>query len=147
MDRRIVLGSKEYFSGIDKIPFEGTKSDNPLAFRYYDAEKEIGGKTLENHLRFAVAYWHSFGPNGADPFGIDTKDYPWLTAEDPIARSIEKMDAAFQWLGLYHQKIHVLSEMNKHIACSVNGAKIDLGYSPEFSLETGMHTSLSELYN
>ena len=98
MDRRIVLGSKEYFSGIEKIPFEGTESDNPLAFRYYDSEKEIGGKTLENHLRFAVAYWHSFGPNGADPFGIDTKDYPWLTAADPIARSIEKMDAAFEFI-------------------------------------------------
>ena len=56
-------------------------------------------------------------------------------------------DLIIQKFGFYHQKIHVLSEMNKHIACSVNGAKIDLGYSPEYSLEIGMHTSLSEMYN
>ena len=64
-----------------------------------------------------------------------------------VSTIAEKTDEVLQRLGLYHQKIHVLSEMNKHIACSVNGAKIDLGYSPEYSLEIGMHTSLSEMYN
>jgi len=64
-----------------------------------------------------------------------------------VSTIAEKTDEVLQRLGLYHQKIHVLSELNKNIACSVNGAKTDLGYSPEFSLETGMHNSLSELYN
>ncbi|MDP7444894.1 MAG: xylose isomerase [Candidatus Poseidoniia archaeon] len=94
----IVTGAKEYFTGIDRIPFEGTESYNPLAFRYYDADKVLGDKTLEEHLRFAVAYWHSFGPSGADPFGVDTKEYPWLMTSDPEQRSIEKMDAAFEFI-------------------------------------------------
>ena len=98
MALNIVTGAKEYFTGIDRIPFEGTESYNPLAFRYYDADKVLGDKTLEEHLRFAVAYWHSFGPSGADPFGVDTKEYPWLMASDPEQRSIEKMDAAFEFI-------------------------------------------------
>ena len=98
MALNIVTGAKEYFTGIDRIPFEGTESYNPLAFRYYDADKVLGDKTLEEHLRFAVAYWHSFGPSGADPFGVDTKEYPWLMTSDPEQRSIEKMDAAFEFI-------------------------------------------------
>ena len=96
MALNIVTGAKEYFTGIDRIPFEGIESDNPLAFRYYDADKVLGDKTLEEHLRFAVAYWHSFGASGADPFGVDTKEYPWLIDSDPVQRSIDKMDAAFE---------------------------------------------------
>ena len=98
MALNIVTGAKEYFPEIGRIPFEGTESDNPLAFRYYDASKELGGKTLEEHLRFAVAYWHSFGSSGADPFGVDTKEYPWLSASDTEQQSIEKMDAAFEFI-------------------------------------------------
>jgi nucleoside-diphosphate-sugar epimerase len=64
-----------------------------------------------------------------------------------ISTFAEKMDAAFQWLGLYHQKIHVLSEMNKHIACTIDLAKKELGYLPEYSLKNGMVESLKELYS
>ncbi|MQG38815.1 MAG: xylose isomerase [SAR202 cluster bacterium] len=98
MALNITIGEKEYFVGVDRIPFEGIESDNPLAFRYYDADKVVGGKTLEEHLRFAIAYWHSFGSSGADPFGVDTKEYPWLVDSDPIKRSVEKMDAAFEFI-------------------------------------------------
>jgi nucleoside-diphosphate-sugar epimerase len=59
----------------------------------------------------------------------------------------EKIDTLLQSMGLYHQKMHVLSEMNKHIACTIDLAKKELGYLPEYSLEIGMHTSLSEMYN
>ncbi|MDR2509991.1 MAG: xylose isomerase, partial [Spirochaetaceae bacterium] len=66
------VGNKEYFPGIKKIAYEGPKSKNPLSFKYYDAEKSVAGKKMREHLRFAVAYWHSFCGDGADPFGAAT---------------------------------------------------------------------------
>ena len=67
----------EYFKGINKIQFEGTTSKNPMAFRYYDENRVIGGKTMKEHLRFAVAYWHTFCGDGGDPFGPGTTNYEW----------------------------------------------------------------------
>ena len=61
------MAQKEYFKGIDKIQYEGRESDNPLAFKYYDPEKVIAGKTMREHFKFAVAYWHTFCGQGADP--------------------------------------------------------------------------------
>lgn len=89
---------KEYFKGIGQIGYEGLESDNPLAFRWYDAKKVIAGKTMEDHLRFAGAYWHSFCGNGADPFGGPTHQFPWDVKADPIERAKDKMDAAFEFL-------------------------------------------------
>lgn len=94
----VTLGNKEYFKGIEKIQFEGKESKNPLAFRYYDENQLIGGKTMKEHLRFAVAYWHTFGGDGGDPFGGKTKFYPWSTAEKPLDAAREKMDAAFEFI-------------------------------------------------
>jgi len=93
----IVTGNKTYFPGMEKIKFEGKASDNPLAFKFYDENKLIGGKTLKEHLRFAVAYWHTFGGSGADPFGASTQNFAWDTATDPISRAKAKMDAAFEF--------------------------------------------------
>ncbi|MCK9207432.1 MAG: xylose isomerase [Salinivirgaceae bacterium] len=93
----IVLGEKEYFKGIGKIQFEGTGSKNPLAFRYYDENRFVGGKTMKEHLRFAVAYWHSFCGDGGDPFGNATRPMPWRGATDPIQAGKDKMDAAFEF--------------------------------------------------
>ena len=61
--------SKEYYKGIEKIQFEGRESDNPLAFKYYDPNKVVAGKTMKEHFKFAIAYWHSFCGVGSDPFG------------------------------------------------------------------------------
>lgn len=94
---KIVKGKKEFFKGIRAIKYEGPDSDNPLAFRYYNPSKKIGGKTMEQHLRFAIAYWHTFCGNGGDPFGVPTKNFPWLTASDPMQRAYDKMDAAFEF--------------------------------------------------
>ena len=93
-----LVGEKEYFKGIGAIKFEGKGSDNPLAFKYYDPEKVVAGKTLKEHLRFAVAYWHSFCAGGTDPFGGDTKVFPWAAADEPVARAKDKMDAAFEFI-------------------------------------------------
>ncbi|HUA80064.1 MAG TPA: xylose isomerase, partial [Dyella sp.] len=86
------IGKREYFPGIGRIPFEGRQSDNPLAFKHYDASKKIGDKTMAEHLRFAVCYWHSFCNAGHDPFGPGTRHYPWDADAAPIARAEAKVD-------------------------------------------------------
>ena len=94
----VLKGDKEYFKGIDQIAFEGPESDNPLAFKYYDADRVVAGKTMKEHFRFAVAYWHAFCNTGGDPFGPGTKQFEWDQAADPVARAKEKMDAAFEFI-------------------------------------------------
>jgi xylose isomerase len=95
---KVTTGSKVYFKGIRKIRFEGKDTDNPLAFRYYNAKQKVGRKTMEEHLRFAIAYWHTFCGTGGDPFGPGTKNFPWSTAADPVQRAKDKMDAAFEFI-------------------------------------------------
>ena len=84
-------GSKEYFPGIGQIKYEGPESKNPLAFKYYDAEKIVMGKKMKDWLKFTVAYWHSFCADGGDPFGSGTREFTWKTPE-------EKVDAAFEFI-------------------------------------------------
>ena len=91
----IVTGNTEYFKGIGKIGFEGRDSDNPLAFKWYDENAMIGGKTMKETLRFAIAYWHTFCGTGGDPFGGGTHNFPWFAGEDVDTRTKNKMDAAF----------------------------------------------------
>jgi xylose isomerase len=95
---KIVKGDKEYFKGIGQIRFEGADSDNPLAFKYYDAQRKIGKKTMQDHFRFAIAYWHTFCGTGGDPFGAPTKNFPWLRSSEPVQRAKDKMDAAFEFI-------------------------------------------------
>jgi xylose isomerase len=95
---KLTLGDKEYFKGIGQIKYEGKDSDNPLAFKYYDAKRKVGKKTMEEYLRFAIAYWHTFCGTGGDPFGAGTKNFPWFANPDPIERAKEKMDAAFEFI-------------------------------------------------
>ncbi len=95
---KIVLGNQEFFKGIGEIKYEGLNSDNPLAYRWYDADKIVRGKTMKDHLKFAVAYWHSFNANGSDPFGAPTLNFAWDKKDDPIERAKDKMDAAFEFI-------------------------------------------------
>lgn len=94
----ITTGSKEFFKGIGQIQFEGTKSDNPLAYRWYDENKIIAGKSMKEHLKFACAYWHSFVATGGDPFGEATLLQPWNEKADAVERAKDKMDAAFEFI-------------------------------------------------
>lgn len=89
----------EFFADItEPIPFEGPNSDNPLAFRWYDRNRVVGGKSMAEQLRFAVCYWHSFNWAGTDIFGAGTFDRPWLDPSvDPMAAAHQKMDAAFEF--------------------------------------------------
>lgn len=89
---------KEYFGGINRIRYEGPKSKNPLAFKQYNPEETVGGKKMKDHLRFAVAWWHTFSAPGSDMFGEGTLERPWLAANDPIRRAKDMADAAFEFL-------------------------------------------------
>lgn len=90
--------SNEYFPNIDKIEFEGPDTDNHLAFRYYDESKEVAGKTMKDHFRFAVAYWHSFCNENSDPFGTGTREFPWEKSSDPVENAKYRLDAAFEFM-------------------------------------------------
>ncbi|MGC4235494.1 MAG: xylose isomerase, partial [Niabella sp.] len=89
---------KEYFEGIPQVQYEGLESDNPLAFRWYDENRIVAGKTLKEHFRFACAYWHSFCNDGNDPFGPGTHVFDWNKKTDPVERAKDKMDAAFEFI-------------------------------------------------
>ena len=84
------------FSSFKTVQYEGPSSGNDLAYRWYNPEQVVMGKPLKDHLRFAVAYWHSFAMTGSDPFGGPTIFRPWMTAGDPIAQAKVKADAAFE---------------------------------------------------
>ena len=94
----ITTGDREFYKGIGKIEYEGKESDNPLAFKYYDANKMVAGKTMKEHFKFAVAYWHTFCGQGADPFGLGTQDFPWDKSNDVMQRAKDKADAAFEFI-------------------------------------------------
>ncbi len=95
---QLTVGNKEYFKGINRIQYEGRTTDNPMAFRWYDENKIVAGKTMKKHFRFAVAWWHTLGGTGGDPFGAGTKNFPWLDASDPIQEAKDKMDAGFEFI-------------------------------------------------
>ncbi|MBL3570075.1 xylose isomerase [Rhodovulum sulfidophilum] len=84
----------DFFHGIDKIAYEGPDSPNPLAFRHYDPDALVLGKRMEDHLRFAGAYWHSLAYEGLDPFGGRTFERPWYG--DGMDRAFVKADVAFE---------------------------------------------------
>ncbi|RPG60318.1 MAG: xylose isomerase [Flavobacteriales bacterium TMED235] len=92
----ITIGNKEFYKGINEIKFEGKDSDNPFAFKYYNPDQLIMGKSMLQHFRFAIAYWHSFCGQGSDPFGPGTQQFPWDQSSDPIKRAKDKADAAFE---------------------------------------------------
>ena len=94
----ILTGNKEYFKGINAISYEGRDSDNPLAFKYYDPKKVVAGKTMEDHFKFAIAYWHTFCGQGSDPFGPGTQNFPWDQSKDPLQAAKDKADAAFEFI-------------------------------------------------
>jgi xylose isomerase len=101
--------TREYFKTIGKVKYEGVDSANPFAYRWYDENKMVAGKSMKDHLRFACAYWHSFNGSGADPFGEPTHLFEWDKKSDAIERAKDKADAAFEFitkLGLPYYCFH-----------------------------------------
>jgi xylose isomerase len=85
-----------FFGSLDPVRFEGPDSDNPLSFRWYDKDRMVAGRRMEDHLRFAVCYWHSLCWPGVDPFGGETFMRPWMHGGDPMALARQKADVAFE---------------------------------------------------
>ena len=135
--------SKLYFPNIDKIPFEGKDSDNPMAFRFYDENRIIAGKTMKEHFKFSIAYWHSFCGTGGDPFGPGTITHPWDADPDPVQRAKDKMDAAFEFItkiGAPYYCFHDvdLIDEGKDIAEYEERMKIIVEYAKQKQAETGV---------
>lgn len=131
------------FSNIEKIKYEGPDSKNPLAFRYYDENRMIGGKTLKEHLRFAVAYWHSFCGDGGDPFGSATHSFPWSKIECPIEAAKAKMDAAFEFfvkLGVPYYCFHDIDLVSEGLSIEEyeKNLKVIVAYAKQKQAETGV---------
>ncbi len=89
-------GNKEHFEGIGEILYDGPTSKKPLAYKFYDKNKVVMGKTMAEHLRFAIAYWHTFCGDSGDPFGDGTRTFSWNTHDDPMDNAKDKLDAAFE---------------------------------------------------
>ena len=94
----------EAFPGIPKIRFEGPATKNMLAFRHYDPDAVVEGKTMRDHLRFAVSYWHTFRGTGADPFGAPTMIRPWEKGGDTLEAALSRVEVAFEFM----EKLDVL---------------------------------------
>jgi len=89
---------KEYFPEIGEIEYRGRNSRDPLSFKHYNPEETVGSTSMSEHLRFSVAYWHSFTHKGADPFGVGTITRPWDDVEDPMERAKARANAAFEFM-------------------------------------------------
>src|SRR5918995_889102 len=84
------------FPNISKIQYEGTKSKNPLAFRWYNPDEIVEGKSMKDHLRFSVTYWHTFRGAGSDMFGAATAQRPWEAATDSVENARNRVRVAFE---------------------------------------------------
>ncbi|WP_372752398.1 xylose isomerase [Mariniflexile sp.] len=93
-----LIGNKEYYKGIGEIKFEGKESDNPLAFKYYNPDQVVAGKTMREWFKFSVAYWHTFCGQGSDPFGPGTQNFEWDKSPDVVQAAKDKADAAFEFI-------------------------------------------------
>ncbi len=89
---------KEAFPDIPKIQFEGPKSRNPLSFKHYNASEVVGGKTMSEHMRFGVAYWHAMRNSLADPFGVGTAQRPWDDGSNSVANAQRRVWACFEFM-------------------------------------------------
>ena len=87
-----------FFPDVPKIPFEGPNSTNPLAFRHYNASELVEGQPMKDHLRFAVAYWHTFRGTGSDPFGPGTAQRPWEDGTDSLDMAVKRVQVAFEFI-------------------------------------------------
>ncbi|WP_394235824.1 xylose isomerase [Niallia oryzisoli] len=102
------ISGVKFFENATKVNFEGKKSMNPFAFKYYNPEEIIAGKTMKEHLRFSIAYWHTFTADGTDPFGVGTMQRPWerFTGMDLAKARVEAAFELFEILGVPYFAFH-----------------------------------------
>lgn len=134
----------KYFPNIEKqIPFEGKDSRNPLAFKYYDKHRRVGGKTMAEHLRFSVAYWHTMMGMGSDMFGIPSYKRQWHRATNPLDRAKETMEAAFEFfqkLGIDYYCFHDrdIAPEGEDFAETCRNLEVIVQFAKQLQKETGV---------
>ncbi len=134
---------KEFFPGIGSIKFEGKESRNPLAFRYYDAEKKVHGRKMKEWFKFSMAYWHTLCAEGGDPFGPGTKKFPWSEGASALEIAKHKLDAGFEFMqkvGIEYYCFHdvdLIDEGNSLEEYEAN-LKAIVAYAKERMAETGI---------
>lgn len=138
---------RECFKGIPNIQYEGRKTDNPLAFRWYNPEQPVGSKTMREHFKFAMAYWHTLGGTGSDPFGPGTKQLPWLERRKPLDQARDKMDAAFEFatkMGLRYYCFHDFDLVQE--AETLRESERRLSKITDYALEKQRETGIKVLW-
>ncbi len=134
----------KYFSKVDKpILYEGKTSKNPLAFKYYNKNQKVGKQTMGEHLRFAVAYWHTFMNSGSDIFGAPAFTREWHKLTNPIDRAKETMDAAFEFfhkLGVDYYCFHDrdIAPEGANFSESCKNLEVIVEYAKKMQKETGI---------
>ena len=137
------MATKEFFPGIGKIQFEGKESRNPMAFRYYDANKVVLGKTMAEWLKFSMAWWHTLCAEGADQFGGGTKTFPWNGAAYPVQAAKDKVDAGFEFMqkiGIEYYCFHDVDLVDEGANVEEYEARLKevVAYLKEKQAETGI---------
>ena len=137
------MATKEFFPGIGKIQFEGKESRNPMAFRYYDANKVVMGKTMAEWLKFAMAWWHTLCAEGADQFGGGTKTFPWNDSTCPMQIAKNKVDAGFEFMqkmGIKYYCFHDVDLVDEGANVEEYEARLKeiVAYLKEKQAETGI---------
>ncbi|GAB6011200.1 xylose isomerase [Viscerimonas tarda] len=137
------MATKEFFSEIGKIKFEGKDSKNPLAFRYYDAEKVVYGKKMKDWCKFSMAWWHTLCADGGDPFGPGTKSFPWSKGASALEIAKQRLDAGFEFMqkiGIEYYCFHdidLIEEGNSIEEYEAN-VKAIVAYAKQKQAETGI---------
>ncbi|MBC6490581.1 xylose isomerase [Flavihumibacter stibioxidans] len=135
--------ANEYFKNIGPIQYEGPQTDNPLAFRWYNENHVVAGKTMKEHLRFACAYWHSFCGNGGDPFGEPTHIFGWNEIADPVDRAKAKMDAAFEFMNKLNMPFYCFHDVDvvdftNDVADNERRLQAITAYAKQYQQSTGI---------
>jgi len=138
------MSAKVYFPSVEKIKFEGKESKNPMAFRYYDAEKVVYGKPMKEWFKFCMAWWHTLCAEGGDQFGGGTQIHPWVGAEDALQAAKDKMDAGFEFMkkvGIEYYCFHDIDLINEGGSIEEYEANIKaiVAYAKEKQAETGIN--------
>lgn len=137
------MSKQEFFPGIGKIKFEGKESKNPLAFRYYDAEKVVHGKKMKDWMRFSMAWWHTLCADGGDPFGKATKTFPWVEGASILDVAKQKLDAGFEFMqkmGIEYYCFHDVDLIDEADTIDEYEANLKaiVSYAKEKQAETGI---------
>jgi xylose isomerase len=137
------MSTRVYFPSVEKIKFEGKESKNPMAFRYYDAEKVVYGRKMKDWFRFSMAWWHTLCSESEDPFGGPTKSFEWKQNADPVQAAKDKLDAGFEFMqkiGIGFYCFHDIDLVNEGNSIQEYEARLKevVAYAKQKQAETGI---------